>query len=216
MTVTPTDFDVAFGDMAQEMIAESGRSLLLRQPAQSESQSGTDAGAVVMSPLSSAALTVDGLHLAGVTVIDLNAVGVTGLLVAGDVLTIGGVEYTVTGGPYAVTAGGILNAGITPALEANAADEAAVTVAFDGTLTAIKGVVTQASYRMITAGLAKVGDQAVLVSRAALEAAGVTVTPGDELHMGPTVADRLAVVEQVIPIASGELDAAFYLVARLR
>ena len=216
MTVTPTDFDAAFGDLAQEMIAESGRSLLLRQPTRVESQSGTDAGSAVLSPLTSSALTVDGAHLAGASVVDLNAAGVTGLLVVGDVLTIGGVEYTVTGGPYAVATDAIANVGIAPALEADAADEDPVTVAFDGTLTPIKGAVTAASKRLLDAGVAQVGDFEVLVSRAALEALGVTIVQGDELHFGPTVSDRLAMVERILPIASGELDAAFSLLARLR
>ena len=216
MTVAPTDFDLAFGEMAQQMIAEAGRSLLLRQPTRVEVQSGATAGAVAESPLSSAALTVDGDHLAGVSVVDLSAVGVTGLLVAGDVLTIGGVEYTVTGGPYAVAADAIANVSITPALDADADDGVAAAVDFAGTFTAIKGVVTQTEKRLIDAGVAKVGDQTVLVSRAALEAAGVTITEGDELHLGPATTDRLALIAKVLPIASGELDAAFSLVTRIR
>ncbi len=216
MTVTPTSFDSAFGDLAREMIAESGRSLLLRQPTRVESQSGASAGSVVTSPLSSSSLTVDGAHIAGVSVVDLNAVGVTGLLVAGDVLTIDGAEYTVTGGPYSVTANAIANVGISPALAADAGDEDAVTVDFAGTFTAVKGVVSSVSHRWIASGVAKIGDLQVMLSRVALQAAGVTLAVGDELHLGATAAAPLYAIEAVLPLASGELDAAYTVIARAR
>ncbi|MEO8278027.1 MAG: hypothetical protein ABI639_17595 [Thermoanaerobaculia bacterium] len=312
MTITPTSFDEAFGELALEMIAESGRTLLLSQPVRAEVASGVNAGAVVESPLSGAELTLHGNHLSGSSVVSLAAEGVSGLLIVGDSLTIDGEPHAVTGGPYAVSltsteslsdpdatvgddevssgvtrlnliaAGGatgavfdgdsflvdgdptvytvvggpypvsvdgflsdvefvppldlptgsgvavhftlqeqvavaiIANVEISPELAGDVASGAAVTVSFSGTYTPIKGVVSNVSTRLIAAGVAKVGDFEVMVSRAALEALGVTIAAGDELHFGPDTSSRLAVVEKVLPIASGELDAAFTLIARLR
>lgn len=311
MTVTPTSFDSAFGDLAREMIAESGRSLLLRQPTRVESQSGSDAGAVVSSPLSSELLVVVGsdypafeetaltaaaaspagseevslrfsayaagflvpgdeltiaghsaayvvsgaiyslnedasvldavaispaLELAiaedeaitlspsssrefvaaGENSIDLDATGVTGLLVAGDSFAHGGVTYTIGGTYYAVTADALSGVQFSPALAEPIAAGTVLTIDFAGTFTAVKGVVSSVSHRWIASGVAKIGDLQVMLSRVALEAAGVTLSVGDELHIGATAASPLYAIEAVLPLASGELDAAYTVIARAR
>lgn len=311
MTVTPTSFDSAFGDLAREMIAESGRSLLLRQPTRVESQSGSNAGAVVSSPLSESLLAVvgdeypafeetaiaaaadsaaggeqlslrfpaygpgwlvpgDELEIAGhsevyvvtggifslnedatdlesVTItpalefaveedepitlfpsssrefvaagensIDLDATGVAGVLVAGDSFTYGGVTYTFSGTYYPVTADALSGVQFSPALAEPLAGGTVLTIDFAGTFTAIKGVVSAVSHRWIASGVAKIGDLQVMLSRVALEAAGVTLAVGDELHLGATAAAPLYAIEAVLPLASGELDAAYTVIARAR
>lgn len=311
MTVTPTSFDSAFGDLAREMIAESGRSLLLRQPTRVESQSGEDAGAVLSSPLSWSSLYTTGrtyeafvetsptigasasagatsiavdfgvnqsgylvpgdsfeiaghpepyvvvgdiyalgdeqtvfssvsispplssavtagetlaatysadrdFEAAGATELDFEASGVAGLLIAGDVIEIDGESYTVSGGPYEVENDGLADVTVSPGLRAPVAVGSLASVAFSGTFTAIKGVVSSVSHRWIVGGVAKVGDLEILVSRAALEAAGVTLAVGDELHLGATAAAPLYAIEAVLPLASGEFDAAYTVIARAR
>lgn len=311
MTVTPTSFDSAFGDLAREMIAENGRSLLLRQPTRVESQSGENAGAVVSSPLSESLLAVvgdeypafeetaiaaaaeaaaggeaislrfpvygsgwlvpgDELTIAGhseayvvtggifslnenatvlesVTItpalefavsedepitlspsssrefvaagensINLDATGVTGLLVAGDSFAHGGVTYTIGGTYYAVTADALSGVQFSPALAEPIAAGTVLTIDFAGTFTAVKGVVSSVSHRWIASGVAKIGDLQVMLSRVALEASGVTLSVGDELHIGATTASPLYAIEAVLPLASGELDAAYTVIARAR
>jgi hypothetical protein len=222
---TPTKADVSFGKLALKMIAKAGRTMILRQPTTVELQTGPTAGASVSSPLSSSALTLDGDHSLGETVVDLTATGVTGLLVPGDTLTMGGVAHTVTGSAgasWAVVANAIAAVTITPALPADLPDGTAVTVAFTGTFTTFKGFVTEAKKGLRDptmssgSGLAKMGDFEIYVSRIALEQLGVMIEEADEIHFGDTTAAQLALVLKVDPIPSGEQDAAYRVAAELR
>lgn len=310
MTITPTDFDVDFGELSEEMIRENGRSLLLRQPTRVESQSGADAGAVVSSPLSSGDVSLLGFHLAGSSTVNIASGDATGLIVEGDLLLIAGETYAVTGGPYAVAylvalsnpavtvgddevsagaaslsfvvaggASGTVFAGdsfvvtgdptvysvvdgpytvnvdgflsnvafsppldlptnggvavvftlepidpvavisavqISPVLATDVAADEPVAVTFSGTFSPIKGVVSSVENRLIQSGVAKAGDLQVLVSRKALTDAGLEIEEGDELHLGADTSARLAVIDRKLSIPSGELDAAYTLIARLR
>ncbi len=311
MTVSPTNFDVDFGELAEEMIRENGRSLLLRQPTRVELQSGSNAGAVTSSPLSSNLLLTQGAEypafaelnltaaaaaaagatvlsldfgsyqagylvpgdelaiaghassyvvtgdiyslgedqsvLAGVAItpqlelplsigeaisatyaptrdfepkynstLTLDAAGAVGLLVPGDVLEIDGESYTVKDGPYSVTGDELVSVAFEPALAAPVAKDTVVTVTFAGTFSAIKGVVSSVENRLIQSGVAKIGDLQVLVSRKALTDAGLEIEEGDELHLGADTTAHLAVIERKVAIPSGELDAAYTLIARLR
>lgn len=218
MTVTPTSFDSAFGDLAREMIAENGRSLLLRQPTRVESQSGENAGAVVSSPLSVVYGTTVGDASVDDESISLSVPGVTGLLAFGDrIYIVGqGLRYTYQGDAIGPESDLLEDLEISPPLSEAVPDGTYIEFEFAGTFTAIKGVVSSVSHRWIASGVAKIGDLQVLVSRAALDAAGVTLAVGDELHLGATTTAPLYAIEAVLPLASGELDAACTVIARAR
>lgn len=216
MAPVANDNDLEFGELALDLIEENGRTLILSRPTRVEIQTGENAGDSVSTPLSSASLTVSGAHLAGASAVDLGAAGVTGLLVAGDALTIDGEDYTVTGGPYQVAAGVIENVGISPVLAGDVSNGEAVTVTFSGSQTEITGFVTEVNRRYVDGDVVKTGDFEIYVSRVALEALGVTIEEGHEIYFGDTTSAPLALVLKVIPIPSGELDAAYRVLAGFR
>lgn len=217
MTVTPTATDRRARALAKRLIAKQGRTLVLRRPTRVEIKTGPNTGTVATSPLSTAALQLDGAHPLGASVLDLRATAVTGLLVAGDRLTLAGTTYTVTGGPYAAASNALANVGITPALAAGASDGAAVAVAFTGTDSTIKGVVSEISRGLIDGQLTRAGDLQILVSAKALEEAGLAIDPENDLYLGADVATAdLAEIVLVSPLASGEQDAALRVLARVR
>lgn len=217
MTVTPTATDRRARALAKRLIAKQGRTLVLRRPTRVEIKTGPSAGTVTSSPLSTSALVLDGAHPLGASVLDLRAASVTGLLVAGDRLTIAGTTYTVTGGPHAAASNALVSVAISPALAAGASDGDAVAVVFTGTDATIKGVVSEISRGLIDGQLTKAGDLQVLVSAQALDEAGLEILPEHDLFLGADVGTAdLAEIVLVSPIASGEQDAALRVVARLR
>jgi len=212
MTVTATPTDVRARALAARMLAAKGRTLLLRQPTRVEIPSGPDAGLVVESPLSTRMLRALGAFTAGASVLSLDADVVKGLLVAGDKFTVAGNAqvYTVTGGPYAANGNILASVAFTPALVANVADNAAVTVSFDGTDTLLKGY-PENREEMVAGKLTLLATWQVLVAQSALDDAGVVVSPGDILFDGDSDSAQRGRVLGRKRIASGELDAAITL-----
>lgn len=214
---TATAFDESFGALAIEMIEEFGRTLVLRKATRVEVTTGATAGSVATSPLSTSALLLNGAVSAGLSTVDLDAAAVSGLLVAGDTLTIGGVAYTVTGGPYAASGNAIEDVTLAAPLEADAANDDPVTVTFSGSDYTVKGVIEDLSRNLVDGQVTKVGDLSVLIARQSMEALGVEISNEDDLFLGadPLTAP-LAEIVAVRPIASGEFDACYRVIARLR
>jgi hypothetical protein len=83
-----------------------------------------------MGTASTTTLAINGAHTKGVAAINLDAVAVTGTLVAGDQLVIAGntQRYAVTGGPYTAAGNAFANVGIFPNLAQAHADNDVVTL----------------------------------------------------------------------------------------
>jgi hypothetical protein len=204
--------------MAQSLIGALGRTLLLRRPVRQEIKAGANIGTVAVSPLSSAALSVNGSALAGATAIGLRRpMGLSGLLVANDSLLIGGASYRVVGGPYQPDGAGALAAvTFTPALATPASDGDPVAVTFSGTEYTIKGAVSGFSLFLINSSDSQIesGDFKVTIAQADLDAFGIQPTTKDELYNGPDTTYPRCAILNVTSIASGEQDAAVELHAR--
>jgi hypothetical protein len=199
--------------LAERSIAAKGEPIVLRQRARVEYTTGPTAGSASTSPLSTATLAAVGAHLAGVSLVTLDAALVTGLLVAGDRLTFAGHSqvYVVTGGPYAAAGNTLANVAITPALVENVANDEAVRVEFTGTDAELLGLFTRTKLQMVDGTLTRVGDYRVLVAQLSLDEAGVTPARGDELFRGTVAGGRRMTIVELEPLVS---DAAVYLIAK--
>lgn len=199
-------------ESARRAIAAKGEPIVVRHRTAVETKTGPNAGVVSRSPLSTASLLASGAFLAGVSVVNLDADVLTGLLVANDTLLFAGHSqvYTVTGGPYGAAGHAVTGVGISPVLAENVADNEAVSVTFAATDFALVGLFTRSKMRMVDGQLTRVGDYRIFVSQKAIDAAGVVPERGDEVYRGATVAAgrKMAIVD-LEPIVS---EAAVYLV----
>jgi len=215
--VRPTALDRSARAMAERTIAKRGRTLVLRRP----TTQPTAGGSVLTSPLSTAALLINGSAVAGSAVLGLRAASVSGLLVSGDVLRIAGdpTVYRVAGGPYAASGNALSGVGITPVLAADVADGAGVTVTFAGTDTPIKAVVDTYDLRLVGKGGIESGDFRVIAAARPLERLGIDRSSTDRfphwtLFNGPSAAHPRLAIQDANFIPSGELDAAVEIQAR--
>jgi hypothetical protein len=223
---TSTAIDARARATAQRMVAKYGRTLVLRRPVRA---TDSDTGSVAESPLSpspnaapaaSIMLALSANATLGAGSISFGAGGLLGLLVAGDQIGIVGdtTVYAVTGGPYAPNGGGqLLGVAVSPVIAVAAPSGRALRVAFAGSDTTLKGVLTEVESRYIDGSLIRTGDMQVLVAQADLDAAGIAPTEGDLLFDGADVSTAAAAeILKRIPIPSGEQDATQKFIARLR
>jgi hypothetical protein len=217
--IAPTDLDARMRATADRLIGKYGRSLVLRRRTRVESKVGGAIGAVATSPLSASALVANGVASAGAASVGLRLAGLTGLLVAGDTLLIGGARYVVTGGPYQPSGAGVLaTVAVTPVLAGSVADGDPILVIFSGTDFPVKGAVESFSLTLINSSDSQIqsGDLKVVIAQAALDRLGVYPTTKDELYLGPDpLSARRAAIRSVEPIPTGEQDAGVTIHARV-
>lgn len=220
MTVTPTAIDAAARAKARAAILKNGGTHVLRQPTVVETQTGPGAGSVSSSPMSASGVAMNATAGAGAASVSLKKASVlspdlSGLLVAGDVLTILGADYTVTGGPYAVALGVVGPVSIEPVLAEEVPANTGVSVTFSGTDKVVKGVRSMIETKFVDGEVTRTGDWQILFSALDLESRSITIREGDDLYLGDDPStDPLAEVLRIARIPSGEQDAALWVFAR--
>lgn len=216
MAIVPTQLDATFRDLASNLINAYGRTLMIERPVRVEIMTGVGTGGVNITPLSTNVVLANGASLSGTSTIGLRAATLTGLLVAGDTLLIGGNNYTVTGGPYVAADNTVGSVTITPALTTSVSDGDAITVSFTGTQYPITGVVEIFSLALINSQDSSIesGDFKVTFSKLDLDKLGIMPTTKDQLYNGPDTTYPLAVIISIDTLPSGQQDAAVVIHAR--
>lgn len=137
------------------------------------------------------ALEVRGAHLAGVTEIDLDATSLAGTLIKGATFTIAGDGQTYTTTADVTAVSGVLNnVPISPELQSDAANDAAVTITEPAATYTYAAAVRSYMEQQIDGTLIQSGDRKVLLS-----AVGevVNVDEDDQLTVDGTVVDIVSV-----------------------
>lgn len=119
------------------------------------------------NPPSTSSLLVNGATSSGATTISLKAATLTGYLRTGDKFTLGGVVYTVAADTAAAVANAIAVVTFSPALAANAANNAPASMTFVGQ-TSLRGTVSAYPIRLIDGTLIQSRDLRIIIAAADL------------------------------------------------